>query len=263
MSHKLFPWIVSLFILIFAVPVRNLPVEQAPRRSQVRAIEASTLRAILPPQSTATAQQSLIVITLSATPTSPPTSTFTPTYSVPMLTVREATNCRTGPGKAYEVIVLYSVTQTLEIVGRYEPRNFWLVKSAESPTGTCWLWGEFVDVVGSYWSVVSVTPPPTLPPTPPQAPSLQKWTFSCNSIDNTLSMNIIWEDRATNEAGYRIVRDGWQAAELPAGSTTYAETISMPVSQSAEYYVQAYDATGSADSSVIKLDSSDINLACY
>ena len=131
--------------------------------------------------------------------------------------------------------------------------------------GTCWLWGEYVVVVGSYWIVASVTPPPTatLPPARPQAPSLQNWTFLCNSIDNTLSMNIIWEDRATNEAGYRIVRDGWQAAELPAGSTTYAETISMPVSQSAEYYVQAYNATGSANSSVIKLDSSVIKRACY
>ncbi len=35
-----------------------------------------------------------------------------------MLTLREATNCRTGPGLAYEIIVTYPIGQTLEIVGR-------------------------------------------------------------------------------------------------------------------------------------------------
>lgn len=252
MSHKLFPWIVSLFILIFAVPARNLPVEQAPRRSQARAMEASALRATLPPQSTVTPQQSLIVITPSVTPMSLPTNTVTPTYSVPMLTIRDATNCRTGPGKAYELIVLYPVNRTLEIVGRYEPGNFWLVKSAESPTGTCWLWGEFADVVGSYWAVASVTPPPTpvATITPlPQALPLPYHQYYC--VDNTFSFNMTWKDRGS-EARYRIFRDGLQIAQLPAGSTTYSETISMPVSQGAEYYVQVYNANSSENMPVIK-----------
>ena len=255
MSHKLFHWIVSFFILIFAVPAYIIPVGQTPLPSEAQTTTASTLQAIFTPQSTATVPPSPIVVTPSRTPTSPPTSTFTPTYSVPMLTVREATNCRTGPGQSYEIIVTYQINKTLEIVGRYDTGNFWLVKSGDSPMGTCWLWGEYVDAVGSYWIVASVTPPPTAtqPPLPSQAPSLQKWNFSCDSIDNTLKMNVIWKDRADNETGYRIFRDGWQAAELPAGSTTYTETISMPVNQSAEYYVQVYNSTDSANSSVIKL----------
>jgi SH3-like domain-containing protein len=55
-----------------------------------------------------------------------------------MLTVREQTNCRAGPGPDYEVIFTYLSGKKLEIVGRYDPDNYWLVKSAESPTGTCW-----------------------------------------------------------------------------------------------------------------------------
>jgi len=255
MSHKLIYWIVSLIILTFAVSARIIRVQGAPLPGKAQATAASTLQTILPPQSTATAPQSLIIVTPSATPTSLPTDTVTPTYSVPMLTIREATNCRTGPGQPYEIIVTYQINQTLEIVGRYDPGNFWLVKSAESPTGTCWLWGEYVDVVGSYWIVSSVTPPPTasLPPPPPQAPPLQNYKYFCDGINNTLSIDIIWKDRADNETGYRVLRDGWQAAELPAGSTTYTETINMPASRSAEYNVQAYNETGSANGSFVKL----------
>jgi hypothetical protein len=173
-----------------------------------------------------------------------------------MLTLRDATNCRSGPGVAYELIVTYPVNQTLEILGRYEPGNFWLVKSGDSPTGSCWLWGEYAAVTGSYSSVASVTPPPapvesvTPRASGPQAPSLQDFKYYCDAINNTLTFQVTWKDRAANEAGYRILRDGWQAAELPADSTNYTETILMPANRGAEYSVQAYNATGSASMSV-------------
>src|SRR3989304_1655800 len=77
-----------------------------------------------------------------ASPNGSPTATITPTYSVPMLTVQAQTNCRTGPGEDYEVIFTYLSGKKLEIASRYVHGNFWLVKSTESPAGTCWLWGE-------------------------------------------------------------------------------------------------------------------------
>jgi hypothetical protein len=111
-----------------------------------------------------------------------------------MLTLRDATNCRTGPGLAYEIIVTYPINQTLEIVGRYEPGNFWLVKSSESPTGICWLWGEYADVAGIYRTVPMAAAPPPTPlasvtprPSRPQAPSLQEFKFYCDSVNNTFT----------------------------------------------------------------------------
>jgi hypothetical protein len=86
-------------------------------------------------------------------PTSGPTGTITPTYSVPILRVLEQTNCRTGPGQDYEVVYTYLSWKELEIVGAYPQENYWLVKSPESPTGECWLWGGYVEVKGSYWVV--------------------------------------------------------------------------------------------------------------
>ena len=255
MSHKLILWIVGLLILILALSGRIIRVEGAQLPNTAQTSVAATLQAVFTPQSTVTAPQSLFAITPSATPQSLPLNTVTPTYSVPMLTVREATNCRTGPGQPYEIVILYQVNQALEIVGRYEPGNFWLVKSAESPTGTCWLWGEFVDVAGSYGIVPSVTPPPTatLSPLPPQAPSLHDFDYDCDGFNNTLSFYVIWNDKADNESGYRIFRDGSQVAELPANSNTFAETIMMPANRRAEYYVQAYNAAGLAQTKVMEL----------
>ena len=255
MSHKLILWIIGLLILIIALSGRIIRVEGAPLPNTAQTSVASTLQAIFTPLSTATAPQSLIAVTPSATLQSLPVNTVTPTYSVPLLTLREATNCRTGPGQPYEIVLTYQVNQILEIAGRYEPGNFWLVKSAESPTGTCWLWGEFADVVGSYWMVPSVTPPPTatLSPLPPRAPSLHDFDYDCDGFNNTLSFYVLWNDKAENESGYRIFRDGLQVAELPANSNTFAETIMMPENQSTEYYVQAYNAAGLAQTKVIEL----------
>jgi hypothetical protein len=262
MSHKLFYWTVSLIILILALFTSNLPVEGAQLHSEAQVAAASTLQAIVTPETTASSLPALIEILPSSTPAGQSAYTSTPAYSVPMLTLRDATNCRTGPGLAYEIIVTYPVSQTLEIVGRDEPGDFWLVRSSESPAGACWLWGEYADVSGSYETVGSVTPPPTPvasvtpPPSQPQAPSLQEFKYYCDGINNTLTFQMIWEDRAANETGYRIYRDGSQTAELPAGSTAYAETILMPDGRSAQYSVQAYNATGSESISVKRVTCS-------
>ena len=253
MSHKLILWILGLIIIIIALSGRIIRVEGAPLPDGAQTSIASTLQVIFTPQTTAAAPQSLLPVTGLVTPTSLPTNTAIPTTSIPMLKLREAMNCRTGPGQGYEIVVTYPIDQRLEIVGRYDEENFWLVKSAESPTGTCWLWGEYADVIGSYPAVNLVTPPPTaiLSPLPPRAPSLHDFDYDCDGFNNTLSFYIIWNDKADTESGYRVFRDGLQIAELPAGSTTYAETIVMPVSRT-EYYVQAYNAAGVSQTKVIQ-----------
>ena len=44
--------------------------------------------------------------------------------------------CREGPGEEYKIFFTHLPDVELEIVGRYEPTNFWLVKSPQSQTGT-------------------------------------------------------------------------------------------------------------------------------
>jgi hypothetical protein len=245
-------------VLLFAILGCNMPFEQFPPPDEVQTAAALTLQAILTPSLTSTAgTPDELTATASPRPThtvtsvSSPASTITPTYSVPMLTVRESTNCRTGPGEEYEVVFTYLGGKELEIVGRYDPGNFWLVKSNESPAGTCWLWGQFVDVAGSYWAVPSVTPPATATSAPPRQPGIIRYEFSCSG--GALTFTVTWADNATDETSYRIFRNGEGLVELPANSTTFTDVYNLPAEQSVEYYIQAYSPAGTANTSIMRV----------
>lgn len=247
----------SFSLLIFSILACTMPLEQVAPPNEIQTAAALTLQVIFTPSATLIASTPSItntippVITQTLPNAGSPTVTITPTYSVPMLTVQESTNCRTGPGEDYEIVFTYLSGKKLEIVGRYDPGNFWLVKSNESPNGTCWLWGQYVEVVGSYWTVASVTPPPTATSAPPRAPGIVKWEFFCSG--GSLTFNVTWADNATNETGYRVFRNGEQAAELPANSTTYTDAVAVSGDQSLEYYLQVYSPSGTANSSVMRM----------
>jgi hypothetical protein len=244
-------------VLLFALVGCNMPFEQFPPPDEVQTAAALTLQAILTPSLTAAASTADITTATSSpratrtvTSVGSPTVTVTPTYSVPMLTVRESTNCRTGPGEEYEVIFTYLAGKELEIVGRYDPGTFWLVKSNESPAGSCWLWGEFVDVTGSVEAVPSVMPPPTATSAPPPAPIIVEYNFFC---DPSLNFTVTWRDTATNETSYRIFRNGEAIVELPANTTIYTDLYDVPADQSVEYYVQVVSPTGTANTSIMRM----------
>ncbi len=190
-------------------------------------------------------------LTAASTSTGPATPTVTPTYSVPMLKVLEQTNCREGPGQEYKVLFTYLANKQLEIAGRYDPNNFWLVNAPESPTGTCWLWGEYVEVTGSYWVVPSVTPPGTATLAPPQAPSMKNWEYSCSG--GTMTVLLEWTDKATDETGYRVFRNGEMLVELPANSVSYTDSVALLSGEDVEYYLQVYAPGGSANTNVIRI----------
>jgi|RhiMetdeSRZDD1v2_1073273.scaffolds.fasta_scaffold106286_2 hypothetical protein len=243
--------------LILAMLACNMPFEQVPPPNDIQTAAALTLQARLTPSPTSTASTAAITATASpratrtVTGVGSPTTSVTPTFSVPMLTVLEPTNCRTGPGEEYEIVFTYLDGKELEIVGRYDPGNFWLVKSNESPNGTCWLWGQYVEVTGSYWAVASVTPPPTATSAPPRQPGIIEWNFSCGG--GILTFTVIWADNASDEAGYRIFRNGETIVELPANSTTYTDQFNVSADQSVEYYIQVHSLAGTANSSIMRM----------
>lgn len=245
--------------LILAILACNWPFDQVPPPDEIQTAAALTLQAILTPSATTPANTPEITTTVSprvtstvSTAGSPAiTASQTPTYSVPIATVSESTNCRTGPGEEYQVVVVYTTGRELEIVGRYDPGNFWLVKSNESPTGTCWLWGDFVEVTGSYWAVASVTPPATSTSAPPRAPIILEWNFFCEG--GNLNFTVTWRDDSSDETGYRLFRNGEGIVELPANSTTHTDLYDVQSDESVEYYVQVYSPTGTANTSIMRM----------
>jgi len=242
-----------LAAMAFATVSCNLPsAEQVAPPDEVQTAAAMTVEALIDPLASATLPMDDTTDTpIPPSPTSGPTGTITPTYSVPMLRVLEQTNCRTGPGQDYEVIYTYLQWKELEIIGAYPQENYWLVKSDYSPGGSCWLWGGYVEVSGSYWVVPSVTPPSTATIPPPQAPSVE-WEYFCSYATNQIDVSLKWKDVAVNETGYRVIRNGQTVTELAANSTAFSETISMIAGETTVYQIEVYNATGPKRSTPIQ-----------
>lgn len=191
--------------------------------------------------------------TIGITSTVGPTATITPTYSVPMLTLREQTNCRAGPGLSYDILFAYVKGVRREIIGHYPQENYWLVKAPESATGQCWIWGEYADITGSYWVVPSLTPPPTATLAPPIAPSITKWDFFCSTATGEMNITILWRDNTNNETAFIVYRDGEQIIQLLPNTTSYAETITLQAGEIIIYQVEVISPGGTALSSVISI----------
>ncbi len=175
-----------------------------------------------------------------------PSPDSTPTFNQPMASVENVTNCRKGPGTDYERVTQLMPLESVKIIGFFPP-NYWVVSTRD---GDCWLSGEFTTPSGSFAAVPTVTAPPTQQGGAPDAATFPNngWTFYCygEQADITLS----WNDKADNESGYRIVRNGEVVADLPANSTYFEETIPLLSGQSVEYKIRAYNQAGEADSPV-------------
>ena len=77
------------------------------------------------------------------TPTLSPTPIFTFTPLTPQISVSVATNCRAGPGKAYDRVGALLVGEFAQVVGRNPTGNYWYIRNPDSSTGFCWVWGEY------------------------------------------------------------------------------------------------------------------------
>ncbi len=89
-----------------------------------------------------------------------PTLTFTITPTSPMVSVSVQTNCRSGPGTAYDVLGIFNVGETAEVVGRSASSDNWIIKLPSNPAVTCWLWGQYATVAGNTAGLTVYAPPP-------------------------------------------------------------------------------------------------------
>lgn len=173
--------------------------------------------------------------------------TTTPPFSQPMLSVGEATNCRSGPNPSNEKVVQLMPGQQVVILGSLPP-DYWLVNTDQ---GDCWIPVKFATPVGNYLTVPTVTAPPTPNGLAPDAPTFPQnaWSYFCYGADQA-DITLSWNDKADNEAGYRILRNGEAVADLPPNSTSFKETIKLASGQSVDYQIQAYNVQGESNSPV-------------
>lgn len=174
--------------------------------------------------------------------------TITPTFSEPLISVDDVTNCRTGPGTNFERVTQISPGEQIKIIGVFET-NYWIVSTS---AGVCWVSAEFATPMGSVQAVPTVTAPATPTGNAPQGVSLQKWDILCNYQTNQADVTIRWSDQS-NETGYRVIRNGNVIAELTENSTQFSETILLLGGQSVGYVVEAFNAVGTSSSKAIAL----------
>lgn len=232
----------------------NTPKTPAPDPDMLTAA-ASTVQVVLTPLASATVTIATRTVTaIPATPSLTPTitPTITPTYSVPLLTIKENTNCRTGPGQEYEIVFTFLPGATAEIVGQYPQDNYWVVKLPNS-NETCWAWGQYATANGSFWAVPTLQPPPTKTPAPPEAPTGLSYDYVCtfNGIDTDINVNLKWTDRSDGEEGFRVLRDGEVVAQLIPNATTYSEVHATDVGKQVSYTVEVFRGSQTARSGTI------------
>lgn len=111
--------------------------------------------------------------TLSPTPEFTTTPAFTSTPSFAYVSLSTATNCRIGPGLAYDLIDTFLIGQTIEVIGKHPFDNYWYVRSPNNPNVYCWMWGAYA-TGGNLGNVPVLTPPPSPTPAP---------TFDANYVN--------------------------------------------------------------------------------
>lgn len=118
--------------------------------------------------------------TITPSPTQTPTFTMSPTpvvissptSIVPMISVSVPTNCRSGPGKAYNMEGALMVGEVAQVLGSDPTGKYWYIPNPDQPGDYCYVWGEYATITGYAGSIQVFTPPPTPLPTatPPPAP---------------------------------------------------------------------------------------------
>lgn len=202
--------------------------------------------------------------TLTPTIAASPTPNGTETPSIPIISVSLDTNCRTGPGQAYDIVGALLVGESTEVTGKNTSSGYWIVKNPDKPISTCWLWGEYATVTGNQSSLAEVSIPPTPTPSIPAAPSNLKENSICypqNQIhiyDGTLT----WHDNSNNEDGFRIYRrdDGIpNAADVLDGTvgpnvTSYQFSVGHFKSGQTVLKVEAFNSAGTSSRPAILIN---------
>ena len=153
-------------------------------------------------------------LALAATASETPRPTFTWTPERVTISVSLETNCRSGPGTAYDYLGGLMVGETTEVLGRDASGQFWVVRNPDVPGGICWLWDQYATVTGNWQSLPVATPPPTPSPTftpvPPPDFTVTLAETVCHAANLRITNTgpVTWESWQTSGPDVHVVAEG-------------------------------------------------------
>lgn len=210
--------------------------------------------------------------TLTSTETSipSPTSTFTSTPP-PSIIVKTSTNCFSGPGGTYDIVMTFEEEDQAEIVGRDDTGSYWIIKNPDEEGG-CWIESQMVTTEGELGYTPYLIPPPTSTPAAPAAPEnisayvscshtricKRGWGDYCYRWETQWEVNIKlwWEDHADNELGFEVLKNGIKLTSLQANTTEYSDWFAgiYYFKGTNDYTIQAYNQVGVSTPVEISVD---------
>lgn len=122
--------------------------------------------------------------TSTSTAFSTPAITQTLPPSVPVVRVSVDTNCRTGPGIAYDRLTGLRVGEQAEVVGKFTSVSppYWIIRKDGV---NCWLWGQYATVEGNTANLQEMVPPPSPTPTRTPTPTITPTITQTGTTTNT------------------------------------------------------------------------------
>ena len=193
----------------------------------------------------AIAQQPIIIV-VTATPdpnnlaptTDPAANTVplaTATSEIVTVTVSQNTNCRSGPGQAFNDVGSLGPGQIAEVIGKDTFDNYWIIKLPDGSGKTCWLWGQYATVSGDASKIAEVaTPTPkggsAASTGPLNAPTL---TGSVTRVDAgggdyEYRIGLDWKDNSTNETKFNIYTSTSDKFTAAANKTFFDFDVTLP-----------------------------------
>ena len=160
----------SVIMIISQACGASAPVTPDP--NYINTSVAKTLAAIVSPTVPSPVVSATALQTFTPSPSPSPIVTpspfiiFTVTPSTPLISVTVDTNCRVGPGQAYQRVGALLVGEVAEVYGRDPTGAYWYIRNPDVDNGFCWLWGEYATLSGNIEALPIYTPPPTATPAP-------------------------------------------------------------------------------------------------
>jgi len=172
----------------------------------------------------------------------PPTAT--PTVKPGLKITVNGTECRAGIGADADVIATFGANTDVDLIARDSADGYWLVKDPASGS-SCWVSAQNATPSGGFTQLPEITPQVPAASNAPAAPAWaavsNAWQYNC--VPGLMTVSLQWTDRADNEQGYRVYRNGELLIELPAGSTSYSDQVNT-AGGTFSYTVSAYNAVG-------------------